>query len=44
MFVGALSGGLMAALDGHLSELTDRMQQTLDLLEAAMHFDGIVET
>jgi AcrR family transcriptional regulator len=44
VFVGALSGGLMAALDGHLSELTNRMQRTLDLLEAAMHFDGIVET
>ena len=44
VFVGALSGGLMAALDGHLSELTDRMQRTLDLLEAAMRFDGIVET
>ena len=39
VFVGALSGGLMTALDGHLSELTDRMQRTLDLLERGMPFD-----
>ncbi|MGZ5363962.1 MAG: hypothetical protein ACXWZR_07755 [Mycobacterium sp.] len=38
VFVGALSGGLMASLDGHLLGLTDRMQQTLDYMEAGMQF------
>jgi len=38
VFVAALSGGLMASLDGQLSGLTDRMQQTLDYMEAGMNF------
>jgi hypothetical protein len=29
---------LMASLDGQLSGLTDRMQQTLDYMEAGMNF------
>jgi len=36
VFVGAMAGGLMASLDGHLSGLTERMTRTLDLLEAGM--------
>jgi AcrR family transcriptional regulator len=36
VLVGALSGGLMASLDGHLSGLTDRMIQTLDYIEAGL--------
>lgn len=36
VFVGAMAGGLMASLDGHLSGLTDRMNRTLDFLEAGM--------
>lgn len=36
VFVGAMAGGLMASLDGHLSGLTDRMYRTLDFMEAGM--------
>jgi len=36
VLLGALSGGLMASLDGHLSGLTDRMIQTLDYIEAGL--------
>ena len=36
VFVGAMAGGLMASLDGQLSGLTERMNRTLDLLEAGM--------
>lgn len=36
VFVGAISGGLMASLDGQLSGLTERMNRTMDLLEAGM--------
>jgi AcrR family transcriptional regulator len=38
VLVGALAGGMMAALDGHLSGLAERMYQTLDLLEAGITF------
>jgi hypothetical protein len=36
VFVGAIAGGLMASLDGHLSGLTDRMYRTLDFMESGM--------
>lgn len=36
VLLGALSGGLMASLDGNLSGLTDRMIQTLDYIEAGL--------
>ena len=38
VFVGALAGGLMAALDGPPSGLADRMYRTLDFMEAGMPF------
>jgi AcrR family transcriptional regulator len=36
VFVGALAGGLMAALDGPPSGLIERMYRTLDFFEAGM--------
>jgi AcrR family transcriptional regulator len=36
VFVGALAGGLMAALDGPPSGLVERMYRTLDFIEAGM--------
>ena len=36
VFVGALAGGLMAALDGPPSGLVQRMYRTLDFIEAGM--------
>jgi AcrR family transcriptional regulator len=36
VFVGALAGGLMTALDGPPSELPDRMHRILDFMEAGM--------
>jgi AcrR family transcriptional regulator len=38
VFVGALAGGMMTALDGHPSGLADRMYQTLDFLESGKPF------
>jgi AcrR family transcriptional regulator len=38
VFVGALAGGLMAALDGPPSGLVKRMYRTLDFFEAGMPF------
>ncbi|MGZ5397801.1 MAG: acyl-CoA-like ligand-binding transcription factor, partial [Mycobacterium sp.] len=38
VFMGALAGALIAALDGHLSGLTDRTRRTLDYMEAGMQF------
>lgn len=38
VFVGALAGGMMTALDGNLSGLPDRLYQTLDFMEAGMPF------
>ena len=38
VFVGALAGGLMTALDGHPSGLIHRMYRTLDFMEAGMPF------
>jgi AcrR family transcriptional regulator len=36
VFIGALTGGLMAALEGHQSGLVKRMYRTLDFIEAGM--------
>lgn len=38
VFVGALAGGMMTALDGNMSGLADRLYQTLDFMEAGMPF------
>lgn len=38
VFVGALTGGMMTALDGHPAGLADRMHRTLDFMEAGMPF------
>jgi AcrR family transcriptional regulator len=38
VFVGALAGGMMTALDGNPSELADRLYQTLEFMEAGMPF------
>jgi len=38
VFVGALAGGMMTALDGHPSGLADRVYQTLDYMEFGMPF------
>jgi AcrR family transcriptional regulator len=36
VFIGALAGGLMAALDGPPAEMVKRMYRTLDFIEAGM--------
>lgn len=38
VFVGAVTGSMLTALDGSTSGIADRMYQTLDLLEAGMPF------
>ena len=38
VFVGALAGGMMTALDGSPSGLADRLYQTLEFMEAGMPF------
>ncbi|AEV72067.1 transcriptional regulator [Mycolicibacterium rhodesiae NBB3] len=38
VFVGALAGGMMTALDGNPSELADRLYRTLEFMEAGMPF------
>lgn len=38
VFVGALAGGMMTALEGDLAGLPDRLYQTLDYMEAGMPF------
>jgi AcrR family transcriptional regulator len=38
VFVGALTGGMMTALDGNPSGLAERLYQTLDFMEAGMPF------
>jgi AcrR family transcriptional regulator len=38
VFVGALAGGMMTALDGSPGGLADRLYQTLDYMEAGMPF------
>ena len=38
VFVGALAGGMMTALDGSPAGVADRLYQTLDFMEAGMPF------
>ena len=38
VFVGALTGGMMTALDGNPAGVADRLYQTLDLMEAGVPF------
>ncbi len=38
VFVGALAGGMMTALDGNPSGVAERMYQTLDFMESGMPF------